>query len=972
MKRYDFGIKGSISCIILVVALCIENGHLSPRGSPARADKSHVALTVVQLASAVILLVAFMSLPRRPTLFVNGQPVDGQYSVSAISRYTFVWGGDLLAFARANKGLDLPDLPVLDQHVRAKDLQQRFDRIKKRSRLWKSIYMSHASVFMMVYVLVVISSAAQFAPQYAMYNLLKLLEQRAQGTSVALIAWAWVFGLGFAMIVSSWIESWLFWTVWSKIGISMRVELSALIFMKAMRRKDVKGVGKSKTQAKDKVNGNIPPVVNKASGHKGKDTPPGADKKTQEDDDDDDAVQRSRQSTINLVGVDTKRVTDFAAYSYIFPAVICKIAVSMTFLGSIIGWQSLLAGLAVSVAVTPFNILCSKKYSQAQEDLMKARDQKMAVVTEALQGIRQIKFSALERQWHAKIDEKRSQELAIQRRVFIFDTMLISIWILGPVMLSAVSLAVYAALHGELSPSVAFTTIAVFGAIEMTLAVIPELTTIALDAWVSINRVEKYLNDPDKEETTVPSDRVEFQEASVAWPAEVDEENADRFILRNINLRFPNKELSIISGRTGSGKSLLLASILGEADRVTGTIRVPRAASADERLDHKATRGNWIIENSMAFVAQIPWIENATIRDNILFGLPFDTGRYKQTLSACALEKDLDMLPDGELTDIGANGINLSGGQRWRVSFARALYSRAGILVLDDIFSAVDAHVGRHLFEEALTGKLGEGRTRILVTHHVELCLPKTKYTVVLGNGTVEHAGSVEDLRRRGSLAEVFNIEQDEQDKEKDDASKAAGAKGSALRKETSRRSEQSAKIDDGELDGKGKLKPKKFIEDEKREAGKVKLGVYNEYLKHSGGMWFWVPLLMLYAGYMGLILVRVSPISQSLSPQGASSVIGRLQSIYWSTPFPDTGMDYGNNGSLLMRRRGRYSIEAESRRGLNAQMLVDPPSSSIGVLLLLNDVRWRTPRAFSARKLTPLFIVCLNLIAAPAVLLFW
>lgn len=916
MKRYNFGIQGSIACIVLVLALCVENGLFSSRGSPARADKSHVALTVIQLAVAVILLLACLSLPRRPTLFMNGRPVDRQYSVSAISRFTFVWGGDVLAFARANKGLDLPDLPVLDQHVRANDLRKRFNRLKKRSRLWKSVYMSYASVFLMLYVLVVISSAAQFAPQFAMYNLLKLLEQRAQGTSVALIAWAWVFGLGFAMIVSSWIESWLFWTVWSRIGISMRVELSALIFMKAMRRKDVKGVGRSKTQAEDKVNSNNPPIVNKASGHKGEDTAPGADKKVQEEDDD-EALQRSRQSTINLVGVDTKRVTDFAAFSYIFPSVVCKLAVSMTFLWSLIGWQSLLAGLAVSVVVTPVNIFASKKYSNAQGDLMKARDQKMGVVTEALQGIRQIKFSALERQWQAKIGEKRSQELATQRKVFIFDTVLISIWILGPVMLSAVSLAVYAALHGDLSPSVAFTTIAVFGAIEMTLAVIPELSTAALDAWVSINRIEKYLNGPDKEEYTLSSDRVEFEEASVAWPAEVDEEDADRFILRDINLRFPNKELSIVSGKTGSGKSLLLASILGEADKIAGLIKVPRAASVEERFDHKATRGNWIIENSMAFVAQIPWIENATIRDNILFGLPFDTGRYQQTLSACALETDLDVLPDGELTDIGANGINLSGGQRWRVSFARALYSRAGILVLDDIFSAVDSHVGRHLFEEALTGKLGEGRTRILVTHHVGLCLPKAKYTVVLGNGTVEHAGSVEDLRRRGSLAEILKNEQDEQDKEKDDARKAAGAKGSALEKEISRRSEYSTKIDDGELDGKGKSKPKKFIEDEKRETGKIKYSVYNEYIKTSGGLWFWVPLLILYAGYMGFILLRVRPLPFYFFHHHRCFFCYRgLQFICWSTPPLKSGRTTKSNASLLIKRRPCYPVEEKIQKG--------------------------------------------------------
>ena len=861
MKRYDFGICGAVACIVLVVAICVENGLLNSWTSSDGSDKSHIALTAVQLALSAILFLTFLSLPRRPTLFVDGMAVDRQYSVSAIGRYTFVWGGDMLAFARVNKGLDLIHLPALDRLTRADYLQQRFNLMKKRSRLWKSVFMSHASTFMMQYALVVFSSAAQFAPQLAMYNLLKLLEQRSKGASIALVAWAWVLGLGLAMIVSQWIESWLFWIVWSRIGIPMRVELSALIFMKAMRRKDVKGVGKGKRQAKDNSDGNNTPVINSGSGQTGEDTAVGADKKIQEEENDDDLVQKSRQSTINLVGVDTKRVADFASFTYIFPGVACKLIVSMSFLYTLIGWQSLLSGLAISALVTPLNIYCSKKYSDAQGDLMKARDQKMGVVTEALQGIRQIKFSALERQWQAKIGEKRKLELDTQWKVFAYDTVLISIWILGPVMLSAVSLAVYAVLYGELSPSVAFTTIAVFGSIEGTLALIPELTTDALDAWVSINRIEKYLNAADKEENTVPSDRIEFENASIAWPADSPEEDPDRYILRNVNLRFPNKELSVISGKTGTGKSLLLASILGEADKISGTIRVPRAPPTHERFDYKASRGNWIIEYSIAFVAQIPWIENATIKDNILFGLPFDSGRYQKTLSACALEKDLDMLPDGELTDIGANGINLSGGQRWRVSFARALYSRAGILVLDDIFSAVDAHVGRQLFEQGLTGELGEDRTRILVTHHVGLCLPKTRYTVVLGDGTIEHAGSVEDLRRRGSLVEILKQEQDEQDLEKEEADellRASRANGNALRKVISQRSERSAKTDDGELDGKGKSQPKKFTEDEKRETGKIGAGIYKEYLKTSGGAPFWITLVGLYTAYMGLVLFRV------------------------------------------------------------------------------------------------------------------
>ena len=563
--------------------------------------------------------------------------------------------------------------------------------------------------------------------------------------------------------------------------------------------------------------------------------------------------------TINLVGVDAKRISDFCSYAYIFPGTVTKLIVSMTFLETLIGWKALLAGLFTFSLTIPINIYAATKYNNAQGDLMKLRDQKMAVVTEALQGIRQIKFSALEKEWEKRIGDKRAEELATQRRVFIYDTCLITLWIFGPVALSAVSLTVYTLINGTLSPSIAFTTIAVLASIEFTLAVIPELSTDAIDAWVSLNRIEKYLNAPEKIECTTPANNISFKDAAIAWPADEEQDETDRFVLRDINVHFPNKELSVISGKTGSGKSLMLAAILGEVDKISGTINVPRAPPVQERYDSKATRGSWIIDSSIAFVAQIPWIESASIKDNILFNLPFDAGRYKKVIQVCALEKDLDMLPDGELTDIGANGINLSGGQRWRISFARALYSRAGILILDDIFSAVDAHVGRQLFDDALTGELGVGRTRILVTHHVGLVLPKTKYSVLLGEGTIAHAGNVSDLRKSGSLKDFLTQEREEEELD-EELLQHSEANGDALHRVMSRRSERSVKIDDGGgIDARGKGQPKKFTEDEKRETGSIKYDIYKEYVSTSGGFKIWIPMITLFVGYMVMGLGRVS-----------------------------------------------------------------------------------------------------------------
>ncbi len=398
--------------------------------------------------------------------------------------------------------------------------------------------------------------------------------------------------------------------------------------------------------------------------------------------------------------------------------------------------------------------------------------------------------------------------------------------------MAATSLAVYAIIYGELLPSVAFTAIGVFSNLELTLAVIPELTTDLLDADVSIKRIEKYLRAPEIVKNTADAPNISFEKAEIAWPSDQEEGTNDvdqRYVLRNVNISFPENELSVVSGKTGTGKSLLLAAILGEVDVLSGKINVPRAPPPYERHDHLANKDNWIIPSAVAFVAQIPWIENATIKENVLFGLPFDASRYEKVIEICALRKDLDMLADGELTEIGASGINLSGGQRWRVTFARALYSRAGILVLDDIFSAVDAHVGRYIFERALTGELGVGRTRILVTHHVALCRSRTKYIVELGEGTVEKVGFIQELEATGALQEIISHDESLQEIREDEtavnsAESSDNEIGPALKK----------------IDSK-KAGPKKFVEEEAREQGRVKGKVYLEYMKASGGPPFWI-----------------------------------------------------------------------------------------------------------------------------------
>lgn len=805
-----------------------------------------MALVSVQIAVSVSLGCVCILLPRRPDVYRNGKPVDQQYTTSFLSRVTFTWADPLLNFAIRNKGLNIDDLPEVDHVTRSKYLRQKFeDKIQTSRRVWKTIVMAHLPALILQSILVTLSCFLNFAPQLALFGILKELEARSQGSWEPAKAWVWVLGLGVSMFLEATIEGWVFWIVYSKLAVPVQEQLSAVVFAKAMRRKDVRGTRKSEQnegEAQHTPSSESEPATTKAS----------------VDDDEDENLQKTRQSTLNLVAIDAKRVSDFAAFNYIAYATVLKLAIAFIFIAHLIGWKSLVAGVIVSALITPANIYMSNQYSATQTEQMKFRDQKMAVVTEALQGIRQIKFSALEKQWEEKIRTVRTMELNKQWRVFLYDTGLFCIWILNPLMLSAVALAVYAWLNGGLSPSVAFTTMAVFMSIEVTLSILPELIADFLEAWVSATRIEKFLNAPEKVTATVPADRISFESVTVAWPADDEESSEDRFTLQNLNLHFPNKALSVISGKTGSGKSLLLASILGECDVLGGTMKVPEAPLLRERFDDLATRGNWIVDSAIAFVAQVPWIENATIKDNILFGLPYDRDRYQKVLFACSLEKDLNVLPDGELTDIGANGINLSGGQRWRISFARALYSRAGILVMDDLFSALDAHTGRHLYEHAITGELCQGRTRILVTHHVSLSLPRTDYLVVLEDGGAKLAGSVEDLKPY--ISDVLNREHDDEapetNLEDDEFSKEDGE---GLQRILSNRSRRKSSIANENNDAIKREQPKKFIEEEIRETGSIDLSVYKEYVKKSGGPIFMVLIFLSYSVFAALVLGRVS-----------------------------------------------------------------------------------------------------------------
>ncbi|KAI9041859.1 P-loop containing nucleoside triphosphate hydrolase protein [Aspergillus affinis] len=786
-------------------------------GNDINFSRASTGLLVSQAAVATIRGLCCTLIPRRPNIYFQGQMVDQEFTVSAFNRFTYTYVSTLLHYTGQNKNLDIDNLPKLPFAARAQTLHARLEQTRGTLKLWKTLVLGNVRPLVLQTILSVVTCVLGFGPQVALYGILTSLEGRSSESGPVTAAWLWVLTLGLLLVLSLGIESWLWWLIYSQLWIPIYEGLSALVFAKSMRCKDAKHLKPSTKDGDEEV---------------------------------EDEQEKSRQSIINLAAVDSKRIADFATFNYLIPSCLMRLGIASAFLVHLIGWRSLLAGVAIAILVTPVNAFLTKGYASVQQDLMKASDKRTSAVTEVLQGIRQIKFAALEKEWQNHITQKRETELKLLWKTSLYTTGMVSVWILGPLMLSAVSLTVYALIHGELSASVAFTALSVFGNLESALASLPDLLSKAMEAKVSTDRIEKFLTSTEKAPHTREVQEISFENATLSWPADEsseeqkDWERDDRFVLRHLTMRFPQKGLSVIAGKTGSGKSLVLASLLGECDVLAGSVSVPHAPALDERFDHRATCDNWIIDTAIAYVAQNPWIENATIKDNILFGLPYNWSRYRKVLFASGLEKDLTMLPDGEMTDIGANGINLSGGQRWRVSFARALYSRAGILVMDDIFSALDAETGRHVYEHALTGELGRDRTRILVTHHVGLCLPRTDYCVLLENGSMSHAGTVEDLGKMQGLTDVLQnlaIERAAKRQQADEEDAVSRRKRSSV----------------GPPPAASDESPRKFTQDEKRETGAISWGVYKAYVSKGNRLPVWALTFLAYAVFTALLVGR-------------------------------------------------------------------------------------------------------------------
>ncbi|KAF9393978.1 hypothetical protein CPC16_000531 [Podila verticillata] len=779
-----------------------------------------------------------------PAVTYEGKTISWEFNASFFRWVTFDWMSSIM-WDGYERALELEFLPALTDQMRARPMYKIFARSRnylrnsiKPSLLWR-IYFTNRRDIWINFIFGVLSSVSSFGMPYFLQHLLTYIE-KPEGPKE--IAYMYVFGMLFCDVVKSLtFEQNLYYG--RRVDVRLRAMLSAEVYAKSLRRKDMTG---------------IVPVVMTRKG------------------------ARSDTGMItNLMAVDANRVSSLGSSIFFLYTCPLEIIIGVVMLYNVLGVSAFI-GLAVMLVTAPAHHYAAKKYSRIQEQLMETRDRRVGMVSEMLQGIRMIKFFAWENNILKKIMEIRDQELRRFVRLYIVSAIFTLLWFGSPILVTVMSFTSYTKLEDkELTSTVAFTSMAIFIILRGPLNILPGMVADLLEAMVSIRRIEAFLNereiwkytDGSKEESEPAQPPTQsplinaqnppmqshafhnvqtpavigFDNATFRWHtrssafgagASTANTNNGAFSLKNITLNFPVGKLSLVCGSTGSGKTSLLMALLREMDLISGKVNLPRATT---RVVSPLTG---YIPGAVAYVSQYPWLQQASIRDNIMFGSPFEADRYQHVLEACALLPDLQIFEHGDLTEIGEKGITLSGGQKQRVALARAIYSRAQFLLFDDCLSAVDAHTARHLFENCLMGPLMNGRTRILVTHHVRLCLRDAAYVALLKEGSLILSGSPVKLIRSGFLSEILERNgMMEEDKDTSSSSTLAADNGAVS---------NASSVTSGSPVLKAAQIAKKLVDDEDRPRGKVKLTVYKMYMAACGGAGFWFILTFI------LLVVRM------------------------------------------------------------------------------------------------------------------
>lgn len=433
---------------------------------------------------------------------------------------------------------------------------------------------------------------------------------------------------------------------------------------------------------------------------------------------------------------------------WIFPI---QIAVAVYLLYQVLGLAAL-AGVGVIVISMVLNAVVALSFIREYEAIAGIKDGRIKAVKEAFGSVLIVKLNAWETQCLQKIQALREKEMSALGRYTYMVQLAMFLFFVSPVAVSMASFAVYTmVLHQTLTAAKVFTSMMLFAATRGPLANLPEAVQTMLQARISLARVDAFISSHEADPSSIVKDATKFTDDTVAafdcatlsWNARETEEDTGpldldpsdpgpskrgSWRLENVSLQIRKGDFVVIHGAVGAGKSSMCLALLGELPVQTGSVSVRNG-------------------QRIAYYSQQPWIQNLTIRDNILFGERFDAVKYQRVLHACSLEPDLEQFPAGDATEIGQKGINLSGGQKARLSLARCCYVDADLVILDSPLAAVDAIVQKHIIRHCLLGLLRH-KTVIMVSHNESLINSSAvTYKIHIAGGRVTTERAAESAR---------------------------------------------------------------------------------------------------------------------------------------------------------------------------------------------------------------------------------
>ncbi|KAK0642289.1 ABC transporter C family member 10 [Lasiodiplodia hormozganensis] len=558
---------------------------------------------------------------------------------------------------------------------------------------------------------------------------------------------------------------------------------------------------------------------------------------------------------INLMSVDTYRVDQASAFFHMIWTSPISILITLALLLYNLTYSAL-AGFGLLVITFPLLGKAIKSLFKRRVRINKITDQRVSLTQEILSSVRFVKYFGWETSFLERIDAIRNREIRMIQKVLAIRNGINAVGMSMPVFASMLSFITYSLSNHMLDPAPIFSSLALFNSLRLPLNLLPLVLGQTIDAYSSIKRIQEFLlaeeadedirwkddmkdailvkdadftwerspsQDPDQIPGRGPRSqkqiKQEKKEAKAAEKKAAKEgrrsgdahdpsdpsgpstpEEKEPFKLRDLNFSVARNELIAVIGTVGSGKSSLLGALAG---------------------DMRRTSGELMLGSTRAFCPQYAWIQNATVRENIIFGREFDQEWYDRVVDACALRADFDMLPNGDQTEIGERGITVSGGQKQRINIARAIYFNADIILMDDPLSAVDAHVGRHIMDNAICGLL-ENKCRVLATHQLHV-LHRCDRIMLMHDGRISAVGTFDSLKASNEdfqkLMASTAVEDDEKKKEEPD---------------------DEDEIEEEKKDVKKKA-PKKpaqgLMQAEERAVKSVSWSVYSAYIKASGSI---------------------------------------------------------------------------------------------------------------------------------------